>query len=83
MQPTDKGVDAGHSSLGSQDVVGNHVEPRPSPACRRGFKVVVDGVADRELHLPPVVAPTKFGNELRRLRGIGYTSDRRVADLGE
>ena len=83
VQSADEGVDAGHPGPGFADVVGDHVEPRPSRARRRSFKVFVDAIADREIHLSPVVAPAEFGNELHRLRGIGHAGHRRVANLRE
>ena len=84
MELPDERIDAGQARGSCKHIVGHPVERLPAPApCRRRLDVAGDGQAEGGLHLPPIVAPAEFGDELRRILGHPRAGERRIAHFRE
>ena len=84
VQAADEGIDAGQPRLGGEHVVGHGFElVSDPPAGGWGLDVVANPWAERGLHLPPVIPPPKFGDELFSIDRVGDAEQGGVADLGQ
>ena len=81
MEPPHERIDAREPAAGLEHVAWHAVERRPAGLRSRWFDVGEDPIAERCLHLSPVVTPAEFRDKFGRIGRASDLRERCIADL--